>query len=84
MTLGDLNPAVGLLQGSPGATKFVSWEATSSLHDHSDGCQGEAGPPRTSLFGLSVVEQVQPIQLPGQRPKGEWLDPSLGRAEGRG
>ena len=40
--------------------------------------------PRMALLGLSVVEQVQPIQPQGQRHYGAWLDPSLGREDGRG
>ena len=66
------------------ATKFVSWEATSSLQAHSEGFFGETRPPRMALFGLCVVEKVQPIQPTGWRCKGAWLDPSLGRAEGQG
>ena len=47
---GDVAPAVWVLQGSPGATKFVSREATSILHAHLEGCFGEAGPPNPWPF----------------------------------
>ena len=66
--LGDVTPGSWLLQGSPGATKFVSWEATSSLHAHSEGCFRNARPLCAALYGLSVDEQTQPMQTPGQRP----------------
>ena len=75
--------AVWLLQGSPGAKQFVSWEAISRLHANLEGCFGEAGNPGSAPFGLSVVEQVQPIQ-PRATDARVWLDPSLGREEGLG
>ena len=48
---------------------FVSWEVSSILHAHSEGCFGEAGRPCVALFAFSVVEQVQPIQPTGWRRK---------------
>ena len=83
-TLRDVTPALWLLQWSPVATNFVPWEATSSLHAHLEGCFEGAGPPCEALFGVSVFEQVQPIQCPGQICSGAWLDLSPGWEEGRG
>ena len=48
------------------------------------GCFWDAGHTRPALFGISVVEQIQPIRPPGQRCQRAWLDPSPGREEGRG
>ena len=80
LTLGDVTPGSMGTSGVPGATKFVSWEASSILHAHLEGCYEEAGPPRMALFGLSVVKRVQPIRTLGRKLLGVGLDPSLGWA----
>ena len=72
------------LPGFPGLAKFVSWEATSSLHAHSEVCFGADRPPCAALFWPSMDELVQPIRPPGQETQGPWLDPSPGREEGTG
>ena len=71
-----------LLPGFPGSAKFVSWEATSSLHAHLDGCFGAAGHTPVALFGPSMDDLVQPIRPPGQERLGLWID--LSRAAKRG
>ena len=45
--------------------KFVSWEASSSLHAPLEGCFVAAGPPRQALLGPGMDEPVQPIRPPG-------------------
>ena len=45
--------------GSSSPIKPVSWNSTSSLHAHWEGCFWEAGPPRVAFSGPSVVTQVQ-------------------------
>ena len=68
LILRDVTPGSRATAQVPRRHQFVSWEATSILHAHWEVCFGEAGRPRAALFGLSVDEQIQPIQPPGQRP----------------
>ena len=64
--LGDVTPGNIAAARVPGSAKFVSWEATSSIHAHSQGCFRAAGLPRPALFGPSLDEQEHPIKPPGQ------------------
>ena len=76
--------ATWLLPRSPGSAKFVSWEATSSLHAHSEFCFRAAGPPHMALFWPRMDELVQAIRPPAQETVGPLLDASPGWEEGRG
>ena len=83
---GDVTPS-RWRPGSSNLIKPVFWNATSSLHAHSEGCFREAGPPRVALFGPSVVTQVQQpyprasgtrgVARPKPRP-GRWVGPAQG------
>ena len=77
---GDVTPRRWRL-GSSSPIKPVSQNATSSLHAHSEGCFGEAGPPRVALFVRSVITQVQQHD-PRQVALVAWLDLSPGGKRG--
>ena len=71
--------------GIPKLGQFVSWEATSSLHAHSEDGFGAAGPPCAAIFGPSVEECLQPNRTQGRQEwLGAWLDPRPGQEEGVG
>ena len=59
----DVTPSSMAEAGVTGVTNF-SWESTSSLHAHSEGCFGLAAHPRTALFGLSVEKKLQLTRTP--------------------
>ena len=52
--------------GSSSPIKPVSRNATSSLHAHSEGCFGEAGPPTRGPFRASCGNPGTATRLPGQ------------------
>ena len=84
LMLGDVTPATWLPSGSPGSANSVSRDASSSLHTHTEGCFGAAGPPYGALFWPSMDEQVQPIRPLAPLTLGARLDPSPGQAEKMG
>ena len=63
LTFGDVTLAVWIKQGSPGATNFISWEATSILHGHSEGSKGSLDPHAWPFSGLACSSRYSQLVL---------------------
>ena len=60
---------------------FVSWDATSNLHAHSEGCFGVAGPPHAALFRLAWTSRYSQSNPRGGNARGvarHKLGPRMG------